>query len=188
MKNKIGFYVSIIVVIFLFGILFYPTLYRYDKLDQRYPVKINRITGKTEVLTDKGWNLVENITEDKMASLRTELMNKLDADRKGLKDEISEQVTTTIKDDILSKVKDDLNKTNTEITQYKKFELDPTNYFTIGSTMEDVKKIMGVPTSSGETYLISGKYMQWTYGSSTVIFSNNKVKEYTNLGENLRVR
>lgn len=38
-----------------FGVLVWPGLYHYDKLDQKLPVKINRITGDTQVLTSKGW-------------------------------------------------------------------------------------------------------------------------------------
>jgi hypothetical protein len=36
------------------GILFWPTLYRYDKLG-KFPVRINRITGYAEQLSTSGW-------------------------------------------------------------------------------------------------------------------------------------
>ena len=53
-------YGIIVVIIVLFGLFAYPTLYKYDKLDQKYPVRINRITGKTEVLTLRGWIEMKN--------------------------------------------------------------------------------------------------------------------------------
>lgn len=54
---KLKLFISIIVptTIVLVSIFIYPTLYKYDKLDQKYPVKINRLTGKTEILTMNGW-------------------------------------------------------------------------------------------------------------------------------------
>jgi hypothetical protein len=36
------------------GILFWPTLYRYDKSKGR-PARINRVTGYTEILYSSGW-------------------------------------------------------------------------------------------------------------------------------------
>jgi hypothetical protein len=39
------------------GVLFWPTLYRYDKTQSKL-VRINRITGYTEVLTESSWEPV----------------------------------------------------------------------------------------------------------------------------------
>jgi hypothetical protein len=37
------------------GVLFWPTLYRYDKFVGKLPVRINRLTGYTEILYASGW-------------------------------------------------------------------------------------------------------------------------------------
>lgn len=50
--TRYGFIASILVLIFIFV---YPTIYRYDKLDQKVPIRINRITGKTEMFSADGW-------------------------------------------------------------------------------------------------------------------------------------
>lgn len=44
-----------LVTIIAFALLIYPTMYRYDKFEQKYPVKINRFTGETKILTGIGW-------------------------------------------------------------------------------------------------------------------------------------
>ncbi len=44
------------------GILFWPTFYRYDKIEGKLPVRVNRITGYTEILyPNRRWEPVKNV-------------------------------------------------------------------------------------------------------------------------------
>lgn len=70
MIKKITIIVSAVSIIISFGLFVYPTMYRYDKLEQKFPVKINRFTGKTYVLYNTGWEeakqtpVVDTVTKD----------------------------------------------------------------------------------------------------------------------------
>ena len=57
------------------------------------------------------------------------------------------------------------------------------NYFTIGSTENEVLDVMGDPTSLNNI----GPYKTYYYELSTVTFQNGKVRDYNNDG-NLKVR
>lgn len=48
-----------IVLVLLLLVFVWPTMYRYDKMDQKWPVRINRVTGKTEILYSDGWQDVK---------------------------------------------------------------------------------------------------------------------------------
>ena len=109
---------------------------------------------------------------------RNELYSALQKDRESVKNDIISE----IKNDIISEIQVELNAINDEITEYKKFETDPNNYFTIGSTMDEVKSIMGSPTSIQK--LLNEI---WFYDVSYITFKNGKVSEYSNNGE-LRVK
>lgn len=68
MKSKIISFVMAILFIIVFGIFIYPGIYKYDKLNQNIPVKINRFTGSTQILTVNGWKsatvpIVDNVSE-----------------------------------------------------------------------------------------------------------------------------
>jgi hypothetical protein len=60
-KVAIAFVVILILVLVSFSLLFiWPTVYRYDHMNLGgtvLPVKINRLTGKTEVLYPTGWRV-----------------------------------------------------------------------------------------------------------------------------------
>ncbi len=56
-------FVGIIACIIVFGTFVYPGIYKYEKLEQNYPVKINRFTGHTKILTSNGWYEVEELQE-----------------------------------------------------------------------------------------------------------------------------
>jgi len=50
--------IIICIALFLAGIIFWPTLYRYDKITisgNSFPVRINRLTGYTEYFTLNKW-------------------------------------------------------------------------------------------------------------------------------------
>jgi hypothetical protein len=46
----------ILVTIIAFALLVHPTLYYYTMYDGKLPVKINRITGKAQMLGNDGWH------------------------------------------------------------------------------------------------------------------------------------
>jgi hypothetical protein len=51
-------------VLILFGLLVWPTLYRYDHMDlgegRSLPVRQNRVTGETEILYPNGWKITSH--------------------------------------------------------------------------------------------------------------------------------
>lgn len=59
-KNMLFAFAGIIICIIVFSLLIYPGIYKYDKFNQTLPVKINRFTGHTEVLTSNGWEEFKN--------------------------------------------------------------------------------------------------------------------------------
>lgn len=77
------------------------------------------------------------------------------------------------------------NKKPSEQTIYNapKNDLD---YFTIGSTEDEVITVMGDPTSILNLEASSTKIL--SYGNSSVDLKNGKVSSYNNFGNNLRVR
>jgi hypothetical protein len=183
MNREYGKYGAIALIVLMFALFVYPTLYKYDKLNQRFPVKINRITGTTEVLTPTGWEEMSKPDKpsiSEMDSLRNELYATLQRDREQIKREIINE----IKSQIIAEVSNDLKVVKEEITAYKQYELDPNNSFTLGSTKDEVKKIMGIPTSILDLY---GEDI-WYYGRSEVKFKNNKVVSWSDYQKNLRLK
>lgn len=62
---------------------------------------------------------------------------------------------------------------------------NPKDYFTIGSTEDEVVEVMGDPTS----YIDFGSLgKRFHYGMSTVFFHKGKVESYNNLEKNLKVK
>lgn len=130
MKLRTLNYLCILIGICLFGIFIYPTLYKFDKLDQKTPVKINRLTGETEILTSTGWKSLE-VSQTELESINQALLEKQSNFEKNLKQNIIAEIENNLK---------------SELDNYKKAQLDPNNYFTIGSTPEEVRRVMGTPT------------------------------------------
>lgn len=60
----------------------------------------------------------------------------------------------------------------------------PLDYFTVGSTTDEVVAVQGSPTSVSTV----GKFTTYYYGSAAVDFKNGKVTEYSNWGRKLKVR
>lgn len=60
MKNRLVSFLMSGILIVLFGIFIYPGVYKYDKLNQNLPVKINRFTGSTQVLSTAGWKSLDS--------------------------------------------------------------------------------------------------------------------------------
>ena len=59
---------ALLVAVTLFGTFVWPTRYRYDKMNVQanavVPVRIDRITGKTEILFPDGWHVAAGSTKD----------------------------------------------------------------------------------------------------------------------------
>lgn len=64
------------VVVLLLGIFVWPTMYRYDKLNMKYPVRINRLTGATQVLYPDGWQPMGNASNSSQTTSNTTTVNK----------------------------------------------------------------------------------------------------------------
>ncbi|MEO5990039.1 MAG: hypothetical protein ABIP68_00265 [Ferruginibacter sp.] len=62
----------------------------------------------------------------------------------------------------------------------------PKDYFTIGSTEDEVLEVMGDPTS-----IMDSKYSDrktYIYEYSSISFTSGRVSEYSNIGKNLKVK
>ena len=70
-----------------------------------------------------------------------------------------------------------------EVPVEKSIEKD---YFTIGSTEDEVLDVMGDPTNIIDFNSIGKK--QFSYELSTVYFTNGRVDGYSNIGKNLKVK
>jgi len=88
-KNTIIICTIVCITLIICGILFWPTLYRYDKIklgDDTFPFRVNRITGYTEILwVNDGWRAVR--AEKVIKTMHHEEMAKItrigDFDGKG---------------------------------------------------------------------------------------------------------
>jgi hypothetical protein len=61
-KNIIILGAVICATLIICGILYWPTLYRYDKIEGKMPIRVNRITGYTEILyRGHEWKPVKNV-------------------------------------------------------------------------------------------------------------------------------
>jgi hypothetical protein len=64
MKHR-GIAVGAAVAVIAYAIFVWPTIYRYDHMNLRgtvLPVRVHRITGRTEILYRSGWELAEQST------------------------------------------------------------------------------------------------------------------------------
>lgn len=76
-------------------------------------------------------------------------------------------------------------KTN-NIPQASKKEIkNHKDYFTIGSTEDEVLEVMGDPNSYRS---LGSSRKLFQYGMSSISFENGKVESYDNLGRNLKVK
>lgn len=178
--KKYILYLLVPVSIVLFGLLVYPTLYKYDKLNQKQPVIINRLTGETKILTSEGWvksGEYESAAKE-MKAYKDEIMIRIDS----LSDEVRDKVLENISDDIQD-LKDEA--TQAAVAQIEQEEIQQTEIkkFKKGSTMKEVEASMGTPSSISST----GPYETWFYDMSTVGFEDGKVTEWSNNGNNLNL-
>jgi hypothetical protein len=184
--NKIFLFLAALSCICAFGIFIYPTMYKYDKLDQKYPVKINRITGETEILKSKGWEHADDYKSaaQQMEAYRNDIAQKIDDQN----DTIKAAIISNIKDDIVNQVtadvKDYLTTVKKEVSEYKNTKTSPNGYFTTGDTFATVKKVMGTADSITDV----GIFTTWWYGRSSIHFENGKVTGWTDFENNLSVK
>lgn len=190
--KKTSSYLFVVICIAAFGLFIYPGIYKYDKLNQKYPVKINRITGETQVLYSDGWRNMDGY--DGAAQAMEHYKNEIEQLISEQNEEITNNVLRsvqgqleTIKQDVISQpvleqsskydVVRNRDKTNVEETT--------TEYFSKGDTTERVKEVMGTPT--GIRSIIDGQE-SWFYDSSVVQFKDGKVTGWHDLSDNLLVR
>lgn len=94
---------------------------------------------------------------------------------------LEERISTLEKE--IREIKNEIELKNSQET---KQEIEGSkNYFTIGSTMDEVIEVMGEPSSYIKTAPEARKIH---YGISTVYFYQDKVISYDNLEGNLRVK
>lgn len=111
---------------------------------------------------------------------------QVNADFESLKKKMTEDVKASIRNEVVASLQEEIEATKKELEAYKKFETDSDNYFTIGTTKDQVKGIMGPPD---RTFINEfGGYEVWYYGFDEVKFKNGKVTEYSNSSKNLRVK
>ncbi len=189
LKNRIISFTMAIILIIIFGIFIYPGIYKYDKLNQNLPVKINRLTGNTKILTATGWADINTPTLSEIKKIENNISNKFEEYKTNLNDELIRRISNesiskinAASDNAISEIQKQLSDIEKQINTYQKVATDPNSYFTIGSTKDEVKKIMGTPTS------INSYFDTWYYGSSLIEFKNNKVKSYSNFSDNLKVK
>jgi hypothetical protein len=61
------------------------------------------------------------------------------------------------------------------------------DYFTIGSSIEEVLRVQGEPTQLQQGSSFENSKIYW-WGVSSVTFTSGKVSEFSNIGGNLRIR
>lgn len=186
LKKEIIRYIALSVLIVLFGLFVYPTMYKYDKFDQRIPVKINRITGKTEFLYAQGWTVAAPTTTPSPTTtpLKTPEPSKEPETYNG--ETYKQYYSRVIKE---LKPGQPIPDEDSLYLKWKRAALglgkmvDPKDYFTIGSSQEEVKAANGVPTA---IYTYSSELV-WHFNQSTVTFVNGRVTKYSNTSSNLYV-
>lgn len=181
-------YPFIILCICAFGLFVYPGLYKYDKLEQKYPVKINRITGETQILNHEGsWIKSGNVEAElaKFEEYKQQIYDKISQQ----KDDIKQEVLTTIYDELsaIKEKQEGIDSRPGDIpTISEEFIEGEGNIstFSEGDTKETVKQIMGTPDQVTKI----GNLESWFYGSSVVNFQDGKVNGWHNIGKNLPVK
>lgn len=174
-------YTFIILAIAVFALTIYPGVYRYDKLNQKFPVKINRITGTTEILYGDGWQ-VQGQSASELERYKSEVETMISDQREdisSLRAEIEELQNQIAEGGYVADASvkaDDFYKTEDEITNEK---VEPLTSFGKGDTSETVESIMGTPDK------IMGNEMVeiWDYGKSSVTIKNGVVTGWRNNGE-----
>ncbi|NGM81311.1 hypothetical protein G5B47_02665 [Paenibacillus sp. 7124] len=195
---KDGFkYLAVAICIAAFGLFIYPGMYKYDKLNQKYPVMINRITGETKVLKGNTWETVGNADAQlsKFEEYKQQVYTRLETQNDDIKNSILSDIKDELekaKDDVISEARnvvdeghkyDDLRASvNSSYTNSAEEYAGET--FGEGDTEATVKEIMGTPDTISK--LLDREV--WYYGASSVTFVDNKVSEWSDFGNNLHLK
>lgn len=188
-----------VIIIASFSLFIYPGMYKYDKLHQEYPVKINRLTGSTQILTEKGWQDADNYNaaKDELSEFKQAIYEQI----MDQNEDIKQQVLAEIKEQIEEVKNDVMNETDSSFSKYDDLREDmgiKTNAeqstiqevkeagetFSKGDTSDRVKEVMGTP--SGITEI--GNLETWYYGFSSISFKDGKVNGWQDLDGNLLVK
>ncbi|MNO45394.1 hypothetical protein D3C76_356600 [compost metagenome] len=183
--------ISILLVI-CFGLFIYPGIYKYDKLNQKYPVKINRFTGKTHVLYHDGWADMNgyDVAETRMEQYKKEIEESISKQDDRIKSSVLAEIESElefIKVNYSAQIDEQLNfdtirnrhENNNEVNNNEEH-----SFFEKGDTTESVEKVMGTPDS----IIGSELYEIWRYGNSSVSFSKGKVSGWSNTDNNLKLK
>ncbi len=136
LKNRVISFLMAVILIIVFGIFIYPGIYKYDKLRQNMPVKINRLTGDTKVLTITGWANMNTPTLSEIQKIEENLNQKFE----DYKSNLSEEIIHKFSNDAIQKINDasnqaiykiqkQLSDTEDEINTDKKVSTDSNNFF-----------------------------------------------------------
>lgn len=91
----------------------------------------------------------------------------------------------TFKNDRVSEYSDLSNNLKIQLTPSSTSKSDA-DYFTVGSTKDEVLQIQGTPTSVSK---YSGMNQEvWSYNFSRITFKNGRVSEYSDLSNNLKIQ
>jgi hypothetical protein len=181
---RYGFISMIIIVILIFG---YPTLYKYDKLDQKWPVKINRITGKTQILYGLSWTTVEDneqsapSPEKKLGVVPSSPTPIAEETFNGETfDQFYERVINELRPDQVPPSKSHLyiDFSRASLGLDDKI-IEPKDYFTIGSTKAEVLFAMDDGPDNRKDYGDGNE--TWYYKGSSISFTDGKVTDYNNI-------
>lgn len=169
--NKSLTYLLVFLSIIAFGIFIYPGIYKYDKLNQKYPVQINRLTGETKVLTHNGWQDVNDFDSaaDKMEQYKNEIEQMISAQNE------------EIKLSVLDEVRKEIENAKNEVVSTTSTKINTGETFTLNDSTDRVKEVMGTPSKIKD----AGPYSTWYYGNSSVHFDRGKVDGWEDLDGNL---
>jgi hypothetical protein len=188
-------YIFVLICICAFGIFVYPGLYRYDKLVQKYPVMINRITGETKVLYGDTWSTVGDVDAQmsKFIEYKEGIEATLDIQSNKIKQDVLNEITDKLeeaKNKVIAEANSAVEKqstesvfadvrnrdasTNTEtgeeyLERRRKELAESSATFGLGDSKETVKLSMGTPSS------IMNNGNTWFFKSASVNFENNLV-------------
>lgn len=174
--NKLLWILAIPLSIVLFGLFIYPGLYHFDKLNQRLPVKINRLTGDAYIFGSDGW------TEFKHSELENEtsptptpfVYTPQPGDEElGFFERRSKELGLIPAN---AENEQDQNEEDTGVD----------SYFSLGSSEDEVKSVMGTPTKIRSSALTGNS--TWSYGLSYIVFVDGVVTEYYNVESNLKIK
>lgn len=202
--QKIIKYLFTIICIVAFGIFIYPGIYKYDKLDQKYPVMINRITGETKILFSDTWSTVGNVDAQlsKFESYKNEIEDSINSQNEQIKEVVLESIRAEldqVKDQVIAETTNNLNEPNPTYEDgtsvFDAVRNRGNNSVTIieeytgpsfgkGDTQETVKNIMGV----ADTITAAGPFETWYYDLSYIKFEDGKVSGWNNIDKNLHLK